>query len=516
MTEQKPTSQKKINPLFGLIFTILITVLGMISVYIAGNARGYDPSLAVLVRNSLMISAFLVVYLFLKRGYKGDFTILIVVALLTGIGFIIQYRISSAINIDFQKTLIRQYSAAGLEESALPDSTQHLAASDSTVNKASEERSLQAIQKEAEQFLKLDKLKFSQVMQDFFNSVPSWSRLIISYLIALYLIIHLVRKCSDNRFMDSLARPFFWVTLTVFLLFIFVALSEVGTRGRFVYQMTPWEAFKVTIIIFLAGFFAKYKDEFTRKAPKIKGKKLQRIMIPWGPFLLIWLIPQLLFILLKDFGQVIIYGGLVIIMVFVLTRKYIFLFGGIAITVLTSRLILLLEGIAPAHVMKRFIIWSDIWAEPHNNAWWDSVYQIMNSFFALNAGGWTGAGLGLGYPTNIPLVVSDFVYSAISEELGFFGAAIIVFLYLALVFLGIRIVLESDNDFERLLATGFTTMLAVQVFVNIGGVIKLIPLTGITLPFISRGGFSFLVSMVIIGFLMGLSHRNGKRAALEA
>jgi len=100
--------------------------------------------------------------------------------------------------------------------------------------------------------------------------------------------------------------------------------------------------------------------------------------------------------------------------------------------------------------------------------------------------------------------------------LRFFGAVIIVFLYLGLVFLGIRIVLESNNDFEKLLATGFTTMLAVQVFVNIGGVIKLIPLTGITLPFISRGGFSFLVSMLIIGFLMGLSHRNGKRAAVEA
>ena len=209
MTEQKPPSQLKINPLFGLIFTILITVLGMLSVYVAGNARGYDPSLAVLVRNSLMISVFLVVYFFIKRNYKGDFAILIVVALLTGIGFIVQYRISSAINIDFQETLVRQYSAAVLEEGALTDSTQQLATLDSTGDKASEERSLQAIQKEAEQFLKLDKLKFGQVMQEFLNSVPSWSRLIISYSIALYLIIYIIRKCSDNKFMDSLARPFF-------------------------------------------------------------------------------------------------------------------------------------------------------------------------------------------------------------------------------------------------------------------------------------------------------------------
>jgi cell division protein FtsW (lipid II flippase) len=135
----------------------------------------------------------------------------------------------------------------------------------------------------------------------------------------------------------------------------------------------------------------------------------------------------------------------------------------------------------------------------------------MNSFFALNAGGWAGSGLGLGYPTNIPLVVSDFVYAAIGEELGLIGALVIVFAFLVLFFLGVRIAVETDNDFEKLLAMGFATMLAIQVFVNVGGVIKLIPMTGITLPFISRGGFSFLISFFIIGFLMGLSHRNGQR-----
>ncbi|MFQ5676718.1 MAG: FtsW/RodA/SpoVE family cell cycle protein, partial [bacterium] len=179
--------------------------------------------------------------------------------------------------------------------------------------------------------------------------------------------------------------------------------------------------------------------------------------------------------------------------------------------VVTSKLILMLEGLVPAHAFQRFLIWSDIWRPPHDASWWDSVYQIMNSFFALNAGGLTGTGLGLGYPTNIPLVVSDFVYSAISEELGLLGGAVILLSYLLLFFLGMRIVIETDNDFEKLLAAGFSTMLAIQVFVNIGGVIKLIPLTGITLPFISRGGFSFLISMIIVGFLMGLSHRNGQR-----
>jgi cell division protein FtsW (lipid II flippase) len=157
--------------------------------------------------------------------------------------------------------------------------------------------------------------------------------------------------------------------------------------------------------------------------------------------------------------------------------------------------------------MQRFKIWSDIWALPHDETWWDNVYQIMNSFFAMNAGGLTGAGLGLGYPTNIPLVVSDFVYSALAEELGFLGAIVILMLYLQLFLSGMKIAAEAETEFEKLMAIGFSSMIAIQVFVNVGGVIKLIPMTGITLPFISRGGFSFLISMLMIAFLMGLSHR---------
>jgi len=500
------------NPVVGLATAVLIALIGMISVYLAGNARGYDPSLTILIRNTLLMGFFFVIYAMLKKDYKGDFSILVVVALLTATGFIVQYRISSAINVDFQQALVKQYSAAALSKMKQDSLGVEAAVEDTVTRAGGTERSLEAIREEGKQLLRVDQFKFGKLFEDFLAGVPGWSRLIISYLAALLAVVYLVRKCGKEDFMDSLSSSFFWILVTILLLVVFVALSEVKTRGRFVYQMTPWEAFKVTIIIFLAGFFAKYKDAFTRKAPKIKGRRIQRLLLPWGPFLLIWLIPQILFVLLKDFGQVIIYGGLVVIMIFVTTRRYIYLLGGIAVTFVTSKAILLLEGIAPSHVLQRFLIWSDIWRLPHDQRWWDNVYQIMNSFFALHAGAWTGAGLGLGYPTNIPLVVSDFVYAAIAEELGFIGAAVIVLLYLALVFLGLRIVHDSDTEFDKLLAVGFTSILAIQVFVNIGGVIKLIPLTGITLPFISRGGFSFLISLIIIGFLMGLSHRNGLKA----
>jgi cell division protein FtsW (lipid II flippase) len=509
----KPNKSKiKNNPFFGILAAIFVSIVGMLSVYIVGNARGYDPSLTVLVRNALLMGVFLIIYYLLKPKYQGDFSILVVVAFLTGLGFIVQYRISAAINVDFQETLIKQYSAAAIKKMEKTDSlTTKTPEPDTVESELTRERSIEAIQEEAKQLLKLEEFKLNRLLREFFDNVPGWSRIIISYLIALFSLIYLVKKCSSDRFMDSLSKPFFWVAVTIFLLCVFVVLSEVKTRGRFVYQMTPWEAFKITIIIFLAGFFARYKEDFLRKRPKIKGQRLKRMLIPWGPFVLIWLIPQFLFVLLKDFGQVIIYGGLVVVMIFVITKRYRYLFGGVAVTVLASKLILLSADFLPAHVMQRFKIWSDIWVLPHNQSWWDSVYQIMNSFFALNAGGMTGSGLGLGYPTNIPLVVSDFVYSAIGEEMGFLGAIVLILAYFVLFLLGMRIVVESDNDFEKLLAVGFTTMLAIQVFVNIGGVIKLIPLTGITLPFISRGGFSFLITFVIIGFLMGLSHRNGKR-----
>jgi cell division protein FtsW (lipid II flippase) len=507
-------SRKNYNPLFGLTGAVLISLIGMLSVFVAGNAKGYEPSLAVLVRNVLLMAAFPALYLLLKRRYQGDFSILVVVALLTGVGFIVQYRISSAINVDFQATLVRQFSAAKEQQIEAAQTSDVPAQAATAITTTSQKRTLESIQQEGKELLKLDEFKWSAFAQDFFDAIPGWTRLIGSYLVALFSILFIVRKCSDDRFMDSLSRPFFWVALTVVLLVVFVGLSEVKTRGRFVYQMTPWEAFKITIIIFLAGFFAKYKSEFSQKTPKIKGKRLQRFLLLWGPFILIWLVPQVLFVLLKDFGQVILYSGLVVIMIFVTTKKYSYLIGGIAATIVASKSILLLESVVPGHVLQRFVIWSDIWALPHDNAWWDNVYQIMNSFFALNAGGWTGSGLGLGYPTNIPLVVSDFVYSAIAEELGFIGTAIIILLYLGLFFLGLRIAIEANSDFERLLAIGFTAILAIQVFVNIGGVIKLIPLTGITLPFISRGGFSLLISFVIVGFLMGLSHRNGVRASL--
>jgi hypothetical protein len=147
----KPVKTK--SPVAGILLAILISVLGMLSVYIAGNARGYDPNMAVLVRNTLLMSTFLIIYGFLRNHYRGDYRILVVVALLTGIGFVIQYRISSAINVDFQQRLVKQYSAAA-EQKAFGDTlTSIVPEKDMMMDQITAERELESIEKKARELL---------------------------------------------------------------------------------------------------------------------------------------------------------------------------------------------------------------------------------------------------------------------------------------------------------------------------------------------------------------------------
>ena len=146
----KPNKSKiKNNPFFGILAAIFVSIVGMLSVYIVGNARGYDPSLTVLVRNALLMGVFLIIYYLLKPKYQGDFSLLVVVAFLTGLGFIVQYRISAAINVDFQETLIKQYSAAAIKKMEKTDSlTTKTTEPDTVDSELTRERSIDAIQED--------------------------------------------------------------------------------------------------------------------------------------------------------------------------------------------------------------------------------------------------------------------------------------------------------------------------------------------------------------------------------
>lgn len=149
-----------------------------------------------------------------------------------------------------------------------------------------------------------------------------------------------------------------------------------------------------------------------------------------------------------------------------------------------------------AHVRSRV----EIWLNP-----WETVYgsgqQIVQSLFAIAEGGFFGSGVGFGYPKLIPVSESDFIFSVICEEMGLFAGFGIIMLYILLTYRGVKIALEQEYVFYRILALAASILFAIQSFINIGGVIKLIPMTGITLPFISYGGSSMLSSFIALGIL---------------
>jgi peptidoglycan glycosyltransferase len=159
-----------------------------------------------------------------------------------------------------------------------------------------------------------------------------------------------------------------------------------------------------------------------------------------------------------------------------------------------------------SHVQTRVEIWLDPWADFN-----DRGYQIVQSMFAFSGGGTTGSGLGLGAPTRIPAAETDFIFAAIGEELGLVGSTGVLIGFVLLIGAGLRVATRATQPFAKLLATGLTTIIGVQAFIIIGGVIRVVPLTGITLPFVSYGGSSLLANYVILALLIRISDSTARR-----
>ncbi|MFM7535348.1 MAG: FtsW/RodA/SpoVE family cell cycle protein [Acidimicrobiales bacterium] len=221
-----------------------------------------------------------------------------------------------------------------------------------------------------------------------------------------------------------------------------------------------------------------------------------------GPILAAWVVSITVMIGQRDLGSSLLFFALFAVLLWVATERtaYLALAG-----------ILFVVGAAAAasvfdHVQRRIDIWLDPWATRQG-----SGYQIVQAVYALADGGLSGAGLGLGDPRRIPEVHNDFIFAAIGEELGLFGASALLIGYLLLIGAGLRIAVRAERTFDKLLATGLTTVVGVQAFIIIGGVTRVVPLTGVTLPFVSYGGSSLLANYVILGLLMRLSDTTARR-----
>jgi peptidoglycan glycosyltransferase len=163
------------------------------------------------------------------------------------------------------------------------------------------------------------------------------------------------------------------------------------------------------------------------------------------------------------------------------------------------------------HVRDRVTIWLNPWPVAKSTG-----YQVVEAAFALAHGGLTGTGPGLGDPSRIPARETDFIFAVIGEELGLLGGVAVICAFLLLVGCGLRIALRAEPPFEKLLATGLSTLLGIQAFLIIGGVIRVLPLTGVTLPFVSFGGSSLVINYVILALLVRISDENGRRAGERA
>jgi cell division protein FtsW (lipid II flippase) len=264
-------------------------------------------------------------------------------------------------------------------------------------------------------------------------------------------------------------------------------------------QFQPGEFAKVLLVIFLAGYLRDNRE--------LLSMGYGRLGVPspkhFGPLLLIWGGAMLVLVQTNDLGGGLLLFSIFLAMLYVATGRWPYVAVGLALFAAGSWA--LYEAVP--RVGARIGIWLDPWADPN-----DAGYQLVQSIYSIAAGGVFGTGLGKGVllrqdgETYIPYLETDFIYSAIAQELGLAGAAAVILLYLVFCYRGFRIAMTADDGFSKLLAAGLTATLAIQTFIIVGGVSGLIPLTGITLPFVSYGGSSIVANFLLLALLLMVSH----------
>ena len=316
-------------------------------------------------------------------------------------------------------------------------------------------------------------------------------------LAAYALTLLLVR---DDRQLDAFTYTIGLAGLVLLLLPIVPGIGATINGARLWVRLgpvsfQPSEFGKVLVVIFLASYLSEKRELL---AQGVGSHGLPRVK-DLGPLLLAWGTSLAVLFLEKDLGASLLYFAVFVVMLWVATGRWTYLAAGFVLFVAGAGL----GYLAFSHVQLRVAYWLHA-LQPHL-VFKQGYGQIAQGWFALASGGIVGAGLGRGSPTLIPYAATDFIFASIGEELGFLGTAGLLLLYLVLVGRGMRVALERTDTFGKLLATGLTASIALQTFVIVGGVTRLIPLTGVTLPFVSYGGSSLVANFVILALLVRIS-----------
>ncbi|TDB75345.1 FtsW/RodA/SpoVE family cell cycle protein [Micromonospora sp. KC723] len=268
------------------------------------------------------------------------------------------------------------------------------------------------------------------------------------------------------------------------------------------FSIQPGEFAKLALLTFFAYYLVRKREVLSLASRRILGIDFPRGR-DLGPVVVVWLISLLVLVFEKDLGTSLLYFGMFVVTLYIATERVSWLliglvlfFGGAYLAYVLGSTI----GGPFANFYDRAEIWLDPFAEPH-----DRGYQLVQGLLALGTGGLFGAGPGDGQPGLLPEVSNDFIFAGIGEEIGLFGLSALLVIYLLIVERGLRAALAVRDSFGKLLAGGLAFTLGLQVFVIVGGISKLIPLTGQTTPFLSAGGSSLMANWLLIAVLLRVS-----------
>uniref|UniRef100_UPI000CEBF0B4 FtsW/RodA/SpoVE family cell cycle protein n=1 Tax=Blastococcus atacamensis TaxID=2070508 RepID=UPI000CEBF0B4 len=322
-----------------------------------------------------------------------------------------------------------------------------------------------------------------------------WATLGVTLFVAFLVVVR------DHR---TLAR--FAYTLALLGIFLLAlpavlpaSISEVNGAKIWIrvagFSIQPGEFAKICLVVFFAAYLEDKRDVLALASRKVAGLELPRGR-DLGPVLLAWILSILVLVFERDLGSSLLLFGIFVVMLYVATERASWLFIGLGLFAGGALIAYQVFG----HVRARV----DTWLDPF--AYVDGAgYQLVQSLFGLGTGGLFGAGLGGGRPDQVPVAKSDFIAAAVGEELGLFGLVAVIVVYLVLVERGLRTSLVVRDAFGKLLAAGLAFAIAWQVFVVLGGVTGLLPLTGLTTPFLAYGGSSLVANFVLVAILVRIS-----------
>ncbi|MCD5406633.1 MAG: FtsW/RodA/SpoVE family cell cycle protein [Desulfotomaculum sp.] len=323
------------------------------------------------------------------------------------------------------------------------------------------------------------------------------------WLLLALLVLTLITVLIRNYHILAEYQYIYALTGVIALLLpIFWGIELGGARSWLdfgLFHVQTSEFVKILLVLFLAAFLAENKSVLTAGT-----RTFFSIPVPGcrelGPLIMMLGVALILLVFQRDLGTALIYFCTFLAMVYAATARVFYIIFGMLAFLFSSIICYYIFN----HVRARVDVWLNPW--PYFET---TGFQIIQSLFAIGSGGLTGAGLGAGSPYLIPAVHTDFIFAAIAEEMGLLGGCGILVLFILFIYRGIKIALAAPDDFSALLATGLTALMALQTFIIVAGVLKLLPLTGVTLPYISYGGSSLVANFILLALLLNISHRAG-------